>query len=107
MKNRRSDQSGRTRKSTAGKEERGGRRPESVRNQPQLTHRSDQGQPGGGAGRVDIPGKLPSEIRVDPFITEGHSGFDESGLSEISPVERSVEREAGKRGDDVHGRDEP
>lgn len=34
-------------------------------------------------GRVDVVGKLPPEIHVDPEITEGHPGYDETGPSEI------------------------
>lgn len=49
---------------------------------------SDSGQPGGGLGRVDLTGIVPEGIRVDPNITEGHPGYDESGDSEIIPPER-------------------
>ena len=48
----------------------------------------DTGEPGGGRGRVDITGIVPEEIHVDPILTEGHPGYDESGESEIIPIER-------------------
>jgi hypothetical protein len=38
-----------------------------------------------GTGRVDVVGKLPPDIHVDPEITEGHPGYDETGPSEIIP----------------------
>src|SRR5262245_32964175 len=37
---------------------------------------------------VDVTGKTPEGIRVDPDITEGHPGYDESGDSEIIPPDR-------------------
>ncbi len=46
------------------------------------------GQPGGTPGGVDITGLMPQGIRIDPDITEGHPGYDESGHSEIIPPER-------------------
>jgi hypothetical protein len=49
----------------------------------------DSGQPGGGQGRVDITGTMPEDIKVDPYITEGHVGYEESGDSEIIPPQRS------------------
>jgi len=39
-------------------------------------------------GRVDVVGRLPADIRVDPEITEGHPGYDETGPSEIIPTKR-------------------
>jgi hypothetical protein len=53
-----------------------------------LTGRSDSGLPGGGQGRVDRVGVVPKDVCVDPGITEGHPGYDESGPSEIHPRER-------------------
>jgi len=50
---------------------------------PALPHR-----PGIGAGSVDITGIVPEGIRIDPDITEGHPGYQESGDSEIIPPER-------------------
>jgi hypothetical protein len=48
-------------------------------------HPIDQsGQPGGGKGRVDVTGLTPEGVHVDPDITEGHPGYEESGDSEIS-----------------------
>jgi uncharacterized protein (DUF2267 family) len=38
--------------------------------------------------RVDVTGVMPDNIRVDPNITEGHPGYQESGDSEIIPTER-------------------
>jgi hypothetical protein len=52
------------------------------------TPQPDSGQPGGGRGRVDITGIVPEDIHVDPDLTEGHPGYDESGESEIIPLER-------------------
>jgi hypothetical protein len=40
---------------------------------------------------VDVVGKIPDDIRIDPDITEGHPGYSESGDSEIIPLERIVE----------------
>ncbi len=49
---------------------------------------TDTGQPGGGQGRVDVTGIVPGEFHVDPDITEGHPGYQESGDSEIISPER-------------------
>jgi hypothetical protein len=49
---------------------------------------SDSGQPGGNPGRVDVTGIMPEGIRIDPDLTEGHPGYEESGDSEIIPAER-------------------
>ena len=59
----------------------------------------DTGQPGGGQGRVDVTGIMPEGIRVDPNITEGHPGYEESGESEIIPAERFAK---GKTGEEKH-----
>jgi hypothetical protein len=48
------------------------------------------GQPGEGQGRVDVTGIVPEGIRVDPDVTEGHPGYEESGDSEIIPTERLI-----------------
>jgi hypothetical protein len=40
-------------------------------------------RPRQGAGRVDAPGIVPEDVHVDPEITEGHAGYQESGRSEI------------------------
>jgi hypothetical protein len=48
----------------------------------------DTGQPGGGRGRVDVTGIMAEDIRIDPNLTEGHPGYQESGDSEIVPTER-------------------
>ncbi len=47
----------------------------------------DSGRPetGSGEGRRDVTGVMPDNIRVDPNITEGHPGYQESGDSEIIP----------------------
>jgi hypothetical protein len=39
-------------------------------------------------GRVDVTGIMPEGIRIDPDITEGHPGYEESGDSGIIPPER-------------------
>ncbi len=50
---------------------------------PALLH-----QPRDSPGSVDITGIIPEGIRIDPDITEGHPGYEESGDSEIIPPER-------------------
>ena len=47
----------------------------------------DSGRPetGSGEGRRDETGVMPDAIHVDPDITEGHPGYQESGDSEIIP----------------------
>ena len=37
---------------------------------------------------VDVTGKAPEGVRIDPNITEGHPGYEESGDSEIIPPDR-------------------
>jgi hypothetical protein len=39
--------------------------------------------PGGGSGRKDVTGTMPENVRIDPDITQGHAGYQESGDSEI------------------------
>lgn len=39
-------------------------------------------------GAVDVVGVVPKDIRVDPYITEGHPGYDETGPSEIISGQR-------------------
>jgi len=58
----------------------------------------DSGLPGGGQGRVDHTGVVPEGVRVDPNVTEGHPGYDESGPSEIVPRERAAGGESGAEG---------
>jgi hypothetical protein len=48
----------------------------------------DSGPYGNGRGRVDLTGIMPEGIHVDPNLTEGHPGYEESGDSEIIPPER-------------------
>lgn len=50
---------------------------------PALPHK-----PGITPGCVDITGIIPESIRIDPDLTEGHPGYEESGDSEIIPPER-------------------
>jgi hypothetical protein len=52
------------------------------------------GQPHGGDGRVDVTGIMLEGIRIDPNLTEGHPGYEESGDSEIIPAERFVKSAA-------------
>ena len=33
---------------------------------------------------VDVVGVLPGDVHVDPELTEGHAGYDESGDSELT-----------------------
>jgi hypothetical protein len=42
-------------------------------------------QPGISPGTVDVAGIIPQDVRIDPDITEGHPGYDESGSSELHP----------------------
>jgi hypothetical protein len=55
---------------------------------PKKNASRDSGRPGGGQGRSDRTGVIRGEVRVDPYFTEGHPGYDESGPSEIIPQER-------------------
>jgi hypothetical protein len=77
-----------------GKKTNGGQISAPDEEHPMLTERSDSGQPCGGAGRGDVIGKVPDDVRIDPYVTEGHPGYDETGPSEIIPVERMVEGKA-------------
>src|SRR5258708_38527614 len=86
---------GNPRKSRSAKNQAGGRQREKSNEPAKLTGRPKSGQPGDGAGRVDIVGKIPSDVRVDPDLTEGHPGYDETGPSEITPVARMLD-ERGK-----------
>jgi hypothetical protein len=52
---------------------------------PKALPQRETGLPGGGQGRVDVTGIVPENIHVDPDITEGHPGYQESGESEIIP----------------------
>lgn len=54
---------------------------------------SESGRPEGNPGRVDVTGVMPDNIRVDPDITEGHEGYQESGDSEIIPLDRLAKGE--------------
>lgn len=42
---------------------------------------------------VDVTGHPPEDIRIDPDITEGHPGYQESGNSEIIPPDRLAGKE--------------
>jgi hypothetical protein len=42
-------------------------------------------QPGISPGSVDVTGIVPEGVHVEPYITEGHSGYEESGTSELHP----------------------
>ncbi len=55
-----------------------------------------QPQSGEASGRVDVTGIMPEGIRIDPDITEGHPGYQESGDSEIIPNERLTGGSSGK-----------
>lgn len=37
---------------------------------------------------VDITGRVCEDVRIDPNITEGHPGYEESGESQIIPLDR-------------------
>ncbi|MBI1246216.1 hypothetical protein GC197_00040 [bacterium] len=45
-------------------------------------------RPGVHSGMVDVVGKRDKDIHIDPEITEGHPGYEESGSSEIIPPKR-------------------
>jgi hypothetical protein len=47
---------------------------------------SGRPETGSGEGRKDVTGILPEGIRVDPYITEGNPGYEESGDSEMLPL---------------------
>jgi hypothetical protein len=51
---------------------------------------------------IDVTGIMPQDIRIDPNITEGHPGYEESGESEIIPNERFGGGETTKS-DDTRG----
>jgi hypothetical protein len=64
------------------------------------TRQTESGRPGGGQGRVDDTGIIPEGIRIDPNLTDGHPGPEQSGDSEIIPTERfSQPRERDKKED--------
>jgi hypothetical protein len=50
--------------------------------------RRESGRPGGGQGRVEVTGVVPEGVRIDPDLTEGHPGYQESGNSEVIPNDR-------------------
>jgi hypothetical protein len=39
---------------------------------------------------------MPEDVRIDPDITEGHPGYQESGDSEMIPTERWTEDKTNK-----------
>lgn len=45
-------------------------------------------RPGTRPSWVDVVGHAPEGVRIDPDVTEGHPGYEESGDSEIIPTER-------------------
>jgi hypothetical protein len=45
-------------------------------------------------GSVDVTGIIPDDVQVDPEITEGHPGYDESGPSEVIPGRPLSSRDA-------------
>jgi hypothetical protein len=66
--------------------------------QPQTTGGGgarDSGRPetDSGAGRTDVTGIVPDDVHVDPDITEGHPGYQESGDSEIIPPPGSTRQQ--------------
>lgn len=42
---------------------------------------------------VDVTGLVPEDVRIDPYITAGHPGYEESGESQIIPLERLAGRQ--------------
>src|SRR4051812_40714455 len=79
--------------------ERGMNEPDPSAKPPLLSEKDDRGEPGGGQGRLDVTANVPDDFRVDPNITEGHDGYEESGRSEIhaSTKKKSTESEVEKR----------
>jgi hypothetical protein len=67
------------------------RPPEQQQESGALVPTEDTSRPGDTPNRIDVTGKVPENIRVDPDITEGHPGYEESGDSEIIPMKRLVE----------------
>lgn len=61
----------------------------------QAAAKGDRGNPGGGAGREDVTGIIPAGVHVDPDLTEWHTGYQESGGSEIIPDERMAGGSSG------------
>lgn len=59
---------------------------------PSITSQTDSGNPGGGQGRTDVTGNIPPDIHIDPDITEGHPGYEESGPSEIKSRPESTKQ---------------
>ena len=57
------------------------------------------GKTGSGQGRTDVT-RIPKGIGIDPDITEGHPGYEESGSSELDLCKRTAENgtERGKSG---------
>lgn len=51
-------------------------------------HALPPGKPGANPRVVEVTGVVPPDVHVDPFITEGHPGYEESGSSEIIPADR-------------------
>ena len=47
---------------------------------PALPH-----EPGVSPGSVDVVGIVPADVHVDPEITEGHPGYEETGGSGVRP----------------------
>ena len=43
-----------------------------------------QYEPGVNPDAVDVVGIIPGDVYVDPEITEGHPGYEESGDSEVT-----------------------
>lgn len=65
--------------------------------QPESGPNPECGVPGGGRGRVDIVGRRPKGIGIDPNFMEGHPGYEESGSSELSPPPRPGKKKAASR----------
>ncbi len=47
---------------------------------------------------VDVTGKAPDDVGVDPQLTEGHPGYDETGPSELMPPERFADKPQQPKG---------
>jgi hypothetical protein len=45
---------------------------------------------------VDVTGKAPDDVGVDPQLTEGHPGYDDTGPSELMPPKRFAENQPPK-----------
>lgn len=58
--------------------------PKNLPREPQAEAPALPFEPGVSPNAVDVTGIVPDDVFIDPEITEGHRGYEESGRSEIS-----------------------